>query len=163
MYQQNGTFPDARAVPGSFGNPPRMLVGKRRRVLIYQRPPHPVPYIILAFRLPGGVRYHITYGWVQGYPTNIGSFLRPGLRGCMNRFIEILPQIAGSVLKPSDRTQMGRLRQDVEDWDWDLQRVHIMLGGEVVSLVDFYLRRELMFVFVEQDCPVKIRGAYDSE
>jgi len=29
--------------------------------------------------------------------------------------------------------------------------------------LDVYLRRELMFVFVDQDCPVVVRGAYDSD
>jgi len=139
----------------------RGCIGRRRRVLVYIRD-HPIPYIMLAFRLPAGRRYEITFGWVHVKPARLGQRLEPHLRGSLYRFIEIMPE-TGDRLAPTGLTQMARLRQDVEDWDWDRQRVYLLIYGKVVGIVDMHLRREIMFVYTPPTCPIRLRGAYDAD
>lgn len=138
-----------------------VVVRRRRlRVLTFYKETYPKPYVMLAFRIPAFVGYKVSWGMVRSEPAVIGRYLAPNLAFEPSPYIEFLPKGKVPHMEQGPTT-MYRLRQEVEQWNRDLQRVALLNRGNVFAIVDLMLNDDALQIEFTPDYPISLRGAYE--
>jgi len=136
------------------------IVTRKLNLLTFYKPDWPKPYVVFAFRVPAFVGFRVSWATVKSRPPVIDQYLAPHLYGKAIPYIEFLPKgkIPGMNEGP---TTMYRLRQDVNLWNRDHQKVALLNRGVVFGLLDVYLNDDYLIMNSIENFPITLRGAYE--